>query len=54
MTAHERESGSRLNPFVSLGTHRDADLALAVQLEAARVDRTLQQHDPQQDQQLFG
>ena len=47
----EGEPRAGLDRFVALGAHRDRDLALAVELETARVDRTLEQHIAQHRQQ---
>src|SRR5665213_497858 len=51
--ALEREPGPRLDRFVTLRAHRDPDLPLAVELEAARVDRALREHVAVQLEQLI-
>ncbi len=44
LAADERHARARLHGFVAFGAHRDRDLALAVELKAARVDGALRQH----------
>jgi hypothetical protein len=50
--ALEGEADGGLDRLVAFGAHRDPDLSLPIELEAARVDGALQEHRAQQRAEL--